>query len=48
MMAEVLGELAELRTELAQRDRQLEAVLLTVALVREEPQGTSSSSSLAA
>ncbi|MBB5372441.1 hypothetical protein [Acidocella aromatica] len=43
MMAEVLaelakmsGELAELRAQLSQRDQQLEAALLTIALAKEE------------
>lgn len=48
MMADVLVELAELRAELARRDRQLEAMLLTIVLAKEEPQGSSNSSSLAA
>jgi hypothetical protein len=36
MMAEVLAELAELRAQLSQRDQQLEAALLTIALAKEE------------
>lgn len=48
MMADVLAELAEIRVQLAQRDRQLEAALLTIALAREEAQPSSSSNSSAA
>jgi hypothetical protein len=48
MMADVLADLAEIRAQLAQRDRQLEAALLTIALAREASQPSSSSNSSAA